>query len=68
MVACAGLLTHGDGIECAAEAAPSVPMIASLGRGLEGLRLTSQEVRQTKGHNVKEALQALMKSLKKSAK
>jgi hypothetical protein len=43
-------------------------MIASLGRGLEGLRLTSQEVRHTKGHNVKEALQALMKSLKKSAK
>jgi len=68
MVACAGLLMHGDGIECAAEAAPSVPMIASLGRGLEGLRLTSQEVRQTKGHNVKEALQALMNSFKKSAK
>lgn len=68
MVACAGLVIHGDGIECAAEVAPSVPMIASLGRGLESLRLTSQEVRQTKGQNVKEALRALMNSLKKSAK
>jgi hypothetical protein len=68
MVACAGLVMHGDGIECAAEAAPSVPMIASLGRGLESLRLTSQEVRQTKGQNVKEALRALMNSLKKSTK
>jgi hypothetical protein len=68
MAACAGLVMHGDGIECAAEAAPSVPMIASLGRGLESLRLTSQEVRQTKGQNVKEALRALMSSLKKSAK
>ncbi|CAD6263239.1 unnamed protein product [Miscanthus lutarioriparius] len=68
MVACAGLVMHGDGIECAAEAAPSVPMIASLGRGLESLRLTSQEVRQTKGQNVKEVLRALMNSLKKSAK
>ncbi|CAN6249173.1 unnamed protein product [Urochloa humidicola] len=68
MVACTGLVMHGDGIECAAEAAPSVPMIASLGRGLERLRLTSQEVRQTKGQNVKEALRALMNNLKKSAK
>ncbi|WVZ86207.1 hypothetical protein U9M48_033029 [Paspalum notatum var. saurae] len=68
MVACAGLVMHGDGIECAAEAAPSAPMIASLGRGLESLRLTSQEVRQTKGQNLKDALRALMNSLKKSAK
>jgi hypothetical protein len=68
MVACAGLVTHGDGIECAAEAAPSVPMIASLGRGLESLRLTSQEVRQTKGQNIKEALRSLMSNLTKSAK
>ncbi|GJN27205.1 hypothetical protein PR202_gb15204 [Eleusine coracana subsp. coracana] len=68
MVACAGLVTHGDGIECAAEAAPAVPMIVSLGRGLESLRLTSQEVRQTKGQNIKEALRALMSNLKKSAK
>jgi hypothetical protein len=68
MVACAGLVTHGDGIECAAEAAPSVHMIASLGRGLESLRLTSQEVRQTNGQNIKEALRSLMSNLKKSAK
>ncbi|KAL6650944.1 hypothetical protein ACP70R_009869 [Stipagrostis hirtigluma subsp. patula] len=68
MVACAGLVMHGDGIECAAEAAPSVPMIASLGRGLESLRLTSQEVRQTRGQNVKEALRALMSNLKKQTK
>lgn len=68
MVACAGLVMHGDGIECAAEAAPSVPMIASLGRGLESLRLTSQEVRRQKGQNIKEALRALMISLKKSSK
>uniref|UniRef100_A0A0D9W6K4 Uncharacterized protein n=1 Tax=Leersia perrieri TaxID=77586 RepID=A0A0D9W6K4_9ORYZ len=68
MAACAGLLMHGDGIECAAEAAPSVPMIATLGRGLESLRLTSQEVRRTRGQHVKEALGALMSNLKKTAK
>ncbi|XP_006652447.1 uncharacterized protein LOC102710115 [Oryza brachyantha] len=66
MAACAGLLMHGDGIECAAEAAPSVPMIATLGRGLESLRLTSQEVRQTRGQHVKEALGGLMSNLKKA--
>ncbi|KAG8082485.1 hypothetical protein GUJ93_ZPchr0014g46603 [Zizania palustris] len=68
VTACAGLLMHGDGIECAAEAAPSVPMIATLGRGLESLRLTSQEVGQTRGENVKEALRALMNNLKKTPK
>ncbi|XP_047074844.1 uncharacterized protein LOC124684612 [Lolium rigidum] len=68
MVACAGLVKHGDGIECAAAAAPSVPMIASLGRGLESLRVTSQEARQTKGQNVKEALLTFLSSLKKSVK
>lgn len=68
MAACAGLLMHGDGIECAAEVAPSVPMIATLGRGLEILRLTSQEVRQTRGQHIKEALGALMSNLKKTAK
>jgi hypothetical protein len=68
MVACAGLVQHGDGIECAAAAAPSVPMIASLGRGLESLRVTSQEARQTKGQNVKEALLTFLSSLKKSVK
>lgn len=65
LVACAGLLKHGDGIECAAEAAPSVPMIASLGRGLESLRVTSEETRQTRSQNVKEALLTLLRSLKK---
>ncbi|VAH49007.1 unnamed protein product [Triticum turgidum subsp. durum] len=68
LVACAGLLKHGDGIECAAEAAPSVPMIASLGRGLESLRVTSEETRQTRSQNVKEALLTLLRSLKKSEK
>uniref|UniRef100_A0A0E0KS67 Uncharacterized protein n=1 Tax=Oryza punctata TaxID=4537 RepID=A0A0E0KS67_ORYPU len=68
MAACAGLLMHGDGIECAAEVAPSVPMIVTLGRGLEILRLTSQEVRQTSGQHIKEALGALMSNLKKTAK
>uniref|UniRef100_A0ACD5V403 Uncharacterized protein n=1 Tax=Avena sativa TaxID=4498 RepID=A0ACD5V403_AVESA len=68
MVACSVLVQHGDGIECAAAAAPSVPMIASVGRGLESLRVTSQEARQTKGQNVKEALLTFLSSLKKSVK
>lgn len=55
-------------IECAAEAAPSVPMIASLGRGLESLRVTSEETRQTRSQNMKEALLTLLRSLKKSEK
>ncbi|XP_010932877.1 uncharacterized protein [Elaeis guineensis] len=65
MAVCTGLLTYGDGIECAAESVPSVPMIASLGRGLQSLHQTSQEVRQTNGPKIQEALQSLMYSLKK---
>ncbi|CAL9170591.1 unnamed protein product [Musa hybrid cultivar] len=46
MVACSALLAYGDGIECAAEALPSIPMIASLGRGLQSLHQASQAVRE----------------------
>ncbi|RWW66188.1 hypothetical protein BHE74_00026458 [Ensete ventricosum] len=45
MVACSALLAYGDGIECAAESLPSIPMIVSLGRGLQSLHRASQEVR-----------------------
>lgn len=65
MSMCWGLLVYGDGIECAAELAPAVPSIASLGRGLEGLRNTSMEVRQTGGSKIQEALQSFMYNLKK---
>ncbi|XP_008775158.2 uncharacterized protein LOC103695572 [Phoenix dactylifera] len=65
VAACSGLLVYGDGIECVAESVPSVPMIASLGRGLQGLHQASQEVRRTNGTKIQEALQSLMYSLKK---
>lgn len=65
MSMCWGLLVYGDGIECAAESVPSVPSIASLGRGLESLRNTSMEVRQTSGSKIQEALQSFMHNLKK---
>ncbi|XP_042467156.1 uncharacterized protein LOC122050304 [Zingiber officinale] len=65
MAACTGLLTYGDGIECAAESLPSVPMIASLGRGLQSLHQASMEVRQTNGTKMQEALQSLVHNLKK---
>ncbi|XP_073008232.1 uncharacterized protein [Typha latifolia] len=65
MAACSSLLMHGDGIECAAESVPSVPMIASLGRGLQSLHHTSQEVKQMNGTKIQESLQSLMYSLKK---
>ncbi|XP_078172624.1 uncharacterized protein LOC144566472 [Carex rostrata] len=65
MSMCWGLLVYGDGIECAAELAPAVPSIASLGRGLESLRNTSMEVRQTGGSKIQEALQSFMYNLKK---
>ncbi|XP_078442947.1 uncharacterized protein LOC144712523 [Wolffia australiana] len=44
MVTCTGLLAYGDGIECAAELAPSAPMVASLGRGLQSLHDASLQV------------------------
>ncbi|XP_010942364.2 uncharacterized protein [Elaeis guineensis] len=65
IAACGGLLVYGDGIECVAESVPSVPMIASLGRGLQGLHQASQEVRLTNGSKIQEALQSLMYNLKK---
>ncbi|PKA53302.1 hypothetical protein AXF42_Ash010032 [Apostasia shenzhenica] len=66
MSACAGLLMYGDGIECAAESLPSVPMIASLGRGLQSLQQASQEVKQTSDAKIHEALQTLKHFLKVS--
>lgn len=65
MGACAGLLTYGDGIECAAESVPSVSMIASLGRGLQSLKQASQEVKETSGVKVHEALQQFVQSVKR---
>ncbi|XP_073014102.1 uncharacterized protein [Typha latifolia] len=65
MAACAGLVVHGDGIECAAESMPAVTMIASLGRGLQSLHHTSQEVSHTNGTRIKEALHSLMYNIRK---
>lgn len=65
MGACAGLLTYGDGIECAAESVPSVSMIASLGRGLQSLKQASQEVKEARGVKVREALQQFVYSVKR---
>ncbi|KAJ3675410.1 hypothetical protein LUZ60_004452 [Juncus effusus] len=65
MGACSGLLMYGDGIECVAESAPAVAGIASLGRGLEGLRNVGKEVRLTSGARVQEALEGFMTGLKK---
>ncbi|KAJ3696859.1 hypothetical protein LUZ61_000564 [Rhynchospora tenuis] len=64
MSMCCGLLVYGDGIECVAESAPAVPSIASLGRGLESLKFTSMEVRQTSGSKIQEALQSFMHNLR----
>ncbi|CAA7388435.1 unnamed protein product [Spirodela intermedia] len=69
MVGCAGLLAYGDGIECAAESVPSAPMIASLGRGLQGLHEASRQVSQSNNNKrLQEALQSLMYSLKQLKK
>jgi hypothetical protein len=62
---CAGLFAYGDGIECAAESAPAAPSIASLGRGIQGLHLASQEVMQRDGTKVQKSIDSLMYSLKK---
>ncbi|XP_061999971.1 uncharacterized protein LOC133717303 [Rosa rugosa] len=62
---CAGLFAYGDGIECAAESAPAAPSIASLGRGIQGLHLASQEVMQRDGTKVQRSIESLMYSLKK---
>ncbi|KAM5555290.1 hypothetical protein ABKV19_023275 [Rosa sericea] len=62
---CAGLFAYGDGIECAAESAPAAPSIASLGRGIQGLHLASQEVMQRDGTKVQRSIDSLMYSLKK---
>ncbi|XP_020584651.1 uncharacterized protein LOC110027522 [Phalaenopsis equestris] len=64
MGACAGLLNYGDGIECAAESVPSVSMIASLGRGLQGLKEASEEVKESRGMKVREALQCFVQSVR----
>lgn len=42
VVTCSGLLLYGDGIECAAESAPSAHSIASMGRGLRSLHEASE--------------------------
>ncbi|KAK1318508.1 hypothetical protein QJS10_CPB04g01852 [Acorus calamus] len=64
-VTCAGLLKYGDGIECAAESAPSAPMIASVGRGLQSLHQASQEAQQANRTKLQETLQSLMHNFKK---
>lgn len=65
MVTFSGLMIYKDGIQCAADSVPSVPMIASMGRGLERLQQTSEEVKQRSGTKVQESLQSLMYNLKK---
>lgn len=65
MGACAGLLMLGDGIECAAESIPAVPMIASLGRGLQNLQQASDEVRDTSTKKMRVAIESMVHYLKK---
>ncbi|XP_050385294.1 uncharacterized protein LOC126801863 [Argentina anserina] len=62
---CAGLFAYGDGIECAAESVPEAPSIASLGRGIQGLHLASQEVMQRDGTKVQRSIDSLLYSLRK---
>lgn len=65
MGACASLLMLGDGIECAAESAPMVPTIASLGRGLQNLQQASEEVRGKSTKKIHKAIESMADYLKK---
>ncbi|KAI4313729.1 hypothetical protein L6164_026685 [Bauhinia variegata] len=63
---CTGLLLYADGIECAVESIPAAPSIASLGRGIQNLRETSQLVMQTEGTRIQKSIESLIDSLKKA--
>uniref|UniRef100_A0A2P2KTN1 Uncharacterized protein LOC105127003 n=1 Tax=Rhizophora mucronata TaxID=61149 RepID=A0A2P2KTN1_RHIMU len=62
---CSGLFVYGDGIECAAESFPAAPSIASLGRGIQSLRETSQVVKQTDASRIQKSIESLMHRLRK---
>lgn len=62
---CTGFMMYKDGLKCAAESVPSIPMIASIGRGLESLKQASDDLKVRSGVKVNEAVQALMHNLKK---
>ncbi|ONK77773.1 uncharacterized protein A4U43_C02F10380 [Asparagus officinalis] len=64
MATCAGFMVYKDGIYCAAKSIHSVPMIVSMGRGLERLQQASEEVRQS-GMKAQEKLQSVMYTLRK---
>ncbi|CAN1255681.1 hypothetical protein LINPERPRIM_LOCUS9074 [Linum perenne] len=60
-----GLLLCGDGIECVAEFFPSAPAVARMGRGIQSLRLASEEVKQTDRNRIQKSIESLMYRLKK---
>lgn len=62
---CGGLLTFGDGIECAAESIPSAPSIASLGRGIQSLHEASKVVRPAESSRVQKSIESLIHKFKK---
>jgi len=68
MATCTGLVLFKDRIQCAADSIPSVPMIASMGRGLERMQQASEEVRQRSGTKMQETSQSLVYNLKKMIK
>jgi len=49
---CTTLLFYGDEIECTIESLPASPSIASLGRGIQNLRESSQAVMQIEGTRI----------------
>ncbi|KAM1286645.1 hypothetical protein ACFX2J_000677 [Malus domestica] len=62
---CARLVAYGDGIECAAESLPAAPSTASLGRGIQGLHLASQEIARRDSMKLLKSIESLMYRLKK---
>ncbi|KAK1435292.1 hypothetical protein QVD17_01053 [Tagetes erecta] len=62
---CSGLLVYGDGIECVVESAPSAPLIASLGRGIESLQQASQAVEPSEISRVQKSIDSLFNRFKK---
>lgn len=62
---CAGLVAHGDGIECAVASLPAAPAIASLGRGIQNLQQASNAVSETSRTKIQKAMESLMYRLRK---
>ncbi|CAM8992440.1 unnamed protein product [Rhodiola kirilowii] len=60
---CAGLVTYGERLECAAESLPAASSIANLGRGIKNLH---QAAEQTERSIIQKSLEAMMYRLKKA--